>query len=188
MEKNGENKGTKETGVSTPTLTKSDRSPHESIILNIMYWGILCRDLENLTKTHTNRPNSQIPECTCSISHNAPLRAEMCTFLFWMEHCGIWNMFILGFVKLVYHCLILLTRFCLFYTPWETTSVYWLILHCHNSIVISRYHHLGQYIVCLYIPDHYAIIVWYGRSRYVLITPTLKYKCFDEIVMNDCTV
>ena len=35
-----------------------------------------------------NRPFSQIPECTCSISHNAPLRTEMCTFLFSMEHCG----------------------------------------------------------------------------------------------------
>ena len=46
--------------------------------------------------------NSQIPECTCSISYNAPFRTEMCTFLFWMEHCGIWNRCILGFVKLVY--------------------------------------------------------------------------------------
>ena len=49
-----------------------------------------------------NRHNSQIPECTCSISHNAPFRTEMCTFLFWMEHCGIWNRCILGLVKLVY--------------------------------------------------------------------------------------
>ena len=39
------------------------------------------------------------PECTCSISHNAPFRTEMCTFLFWMEHCGIWNRCILGFVN-----------------------------------------------------------------------------------------
>ena len=46
--------------------------------------------------------NSQIPEYTCSISHNVPFRTEMCTFLFWMEHCGIWNRCILGFVKLVY--------------------------------------------------------------------------------------
>ena len=43
-----------------------------------------------------NLPNSQIPECTCAISHNAPFRTEMCTFLFWMEHCGIWNSCILG--------------------------------------------------------------------------------------------
>ena len=28
--------------------------------------------------------NLQIPECTCSISHNAPFRTEMGTFLFWM--------------------------------------------------------------------------------------------------------
>ena len=49
-----------------------------------------------------NWPNSQIPKCTCSISHNAPFRTEMCTFLFWKEHCGIWNRYILGFVKLVY--------------------------------------------------------------------------------------
>ena len=50
-----------------------------------------------------NWPNSQIPECTCSISHNATSRTEMCTFLFWMLHCGIWNRCILGFVKLVYY-------------------------------------------------------------------------------------
>ena len=46
----------------------------------------------------TNWTNSQIPECTCTISHNDPFRTEMCTFLFWVEHCGIWNMCILGFV------------------------------------------------------------------------------------------
>ena len=46
-----------------------------------------------------NRSISQIPECTCSISHNAPSTKEMCTFLFWMEHCGIWNRCILGFVN-----------------------------------------------------------------------------------------
>ena len=46
-----------------------------------------------------NRPISKIPECTCSISHNTPFRTEMCTFLFWMEHCGIWNRCILGFMN-----------------------------------------------------------------------------------------
>ena len=48
-----------------------------------------------------NWPTSQIPKCTCSISHNALFKAEMCTFLFWIVHCGIWNRCILGFVKLV---------------------------------------------------------------------------------------
>ena len=46
-----------------------------------------------------NKPISQIPECTCSISPSASFRTEMCTFLFWMEHCGIWNRCILGFVN-----------------------------------------------------------------------------------------
>ena len=49
-----------------------------------------------------NRPNSQIPQCTCPTSHNAPFRTEMCTFLFWMVHCGIWYRCIVGFVRLVY--------------------------------------------------------------------------------------
>ena len=48
-----------------------------------------------------NWPNSQMPECIYSISHNAPFRTEICTFLFSMEHCGISNRCILGFVKLV---------------------------------------------------------------------------------------
>ena len=38
--------------------------------------------------TDTNRPISQIPQCTCPISHNTPFRTEMCTFLFWMVHCN----------------------------------------------------------------------------------------------------
>ena len=44
-----------------------------------------------------NKPILQIPECNCSISHNAPFKTEMCTFLFWMGHCRIWNRCILGF-------------------------------------------------------------------------------------------
>ena len=38
-----------------------------------------------------NWPNSQMSQCTCSISHNAPFRIEMCTLLFWMVHCGVQN-------------------------------------------------------------------------------------------------
>ena len=48
-----------------------------------------------------NWPNSQISECTCSISYNAPFKTEMCAFLFWIDHCWIWNRCILGFVKLL---------------------------------------------------------------------------------------
>ena len=52
-------------------------------------------------------PNSQIPQCTCSISHNATFRTEMCTFLFWMMHWGIWNNCIVGIVRLAYCCCLL---------------------------------------------------------------------------------
>ena len=47
-------------------------------------------------------PLSQIPQRTSPISHNAPFRTEMCTFLFWMVHCGIWERCIVGFVQRVY--------------------------------------------------------------------------------------
>ena len=49
-----------------------------------------------------NKPISQIPKCTCHISHNAPFRTEMYTFLFWMLYCGTWDRCILGFVRLIF--------------------------------------------------------------------------------------
>ena len=47
-------------------------------------------------------PNLQISLCTCPISHNAPSRTEMCIFLLWVEHCGIWDRYIVRHVRLVY--------------------------------------------------------------------------------------
>ena len=88
-----------------------------------------CRDSfeKRFTPASSDQPNSQIPECTCSISHNAPFRTEMCTFLFWMERCGIWNRCILGFVKLVYCVLLYKIRswFAMMVhgTPWPVLVV-----------------------------------------------------------------
>ena len=61
-------------------------------------WSQWSRGIYRNPEHTANRSIPQIPECTCSISHNAPFRTEMCTFLFWMEHCGIWNKCILGFL------------------------------------------------------------------------------------------
>ena len=36
------------------------------------------------------------------VPYHAPIRTEMCTYLFWLVHCGIWKRCIVGFVKLVY--------------------------------------------------------------------------------------
>ena len=53
-----------------------------------------------------NRPISQIPECICAISHNAPFcnrNVHTCAhFCYKMLHCGIWHRCILGFVRWVY--------------------------------------------------------------------------------------
>ena len=31
------------------------------------------------------------PQCNCPITHNTAFRTELCTFLFWMVHCGVWE-------------------------------------------------------------------------------------------------
>ena len=66
----------------------------------------------------TNRAISQIPECTCPISHTDPFRTQMRTFLFWMQHCGIWNRCILGFVNKVNLCGYLTTM-----RPWRCHAI-----------------------------------------------------------------
>ena len=56
-----------------------------------LYWVM---DMDFYTHiNNSNRPNLQ--------SHSAPFRTEIRTFLIWMEHCGIWNKCVLGFVKLI---------------------------------------------------------------------------------------
>ena len=78
-------------------------SQMKSVRTDVM-WVILCYWSHILSLRKSNdRPISQIPECTSSISHNAPFRTEMCTFLFWMKHCGIWNWCIQGFVAQVHY-------------------------------------------------------------------------------------
>ena len=56
---------------------------------------------QNLKTIGPHRPISQIPECTSSIFNNTPFRTEMCTYLSWMAHYGIWNWCIQGFVNWV---------------------------------------------------------------------------------------
>ena len=68
------------------------------------YWSLAVGVWEKSIKLeNANWPDSQVPECTCSISHNAPFRTDTCKFLFWMEHfCSEWNRCILWGVKLFY--------------------------------------------------------------------------------------
>ena len=69
-----------------------------SLTQNILYQGIIVI----YSPTFFNWPNSRIPECTCSISHNAPFRTEICdqihesqnapipypTMLHWEQKCA----------------------------------------------------------------------------------------------------
>ena len=48
------------------------------------------------------RVNLQVSQCNCPISHNAPFRTEMYTFLFWMVHRGIWDRYIVGLPRSPY--------------------------------------------------------------------------------------
>ena len=75
------------------TMTSS-RDTCKMLIIHI-HWN-MCQ----WTPYFTNWSNSQFPECTGS--YNAPFRTEICTFLVWIRHCGIWTSRIQGFVKLVY--------------------------------------------------------------------------------------
>ena len=77
-------------------------------------------------------PNSQIPQCTCPIFHNAPLRTKICTSLFWMMHCGIWD-YIVGFVRLIYWLMLLIAWLTGITVNWGIPHLHWELLHCNAS-------------------------------------------------------
>ena len=47
---------------------------------------------KNSTTISANWHNSQIRQCTCSISHNAPFKTEMCSFCFEWRIVLLWDM------------------------------------------------------------------------------------------------
>ena len=66
------------------------------------------------------------PRITFSMSHSASFRTEMYTFLFWVEHCGIWNRSIPGFVKSVSCCAVCMAY--PFMCRWSSGGVLWSLL------------------------------------------------------------
>ena len=71
--------------IGYPLITHEVRASFRGMSLAILNW-----------------PVAQFPQCTSLTPHNAPFRTEMCTFLFWMMHCGIQDWCIVGFVRLIY--------------------------------------------------------------------------------------
>ena len=66
--------------------------------LNYCLFHVDAEEYKMQVHIYNDRPNSQIPQYTYPISHNAPFRTEMCIFVFWMVHCVIWNRCIVRFV------------------------------------------------------------------------------------------
>ena len=56
---------------------------------------LLLDTIAHIVIHHSSRPRkwpvAHLPHCTSPISHNASFRTEMCTFQFWIMHCGIWH-------------------------------------------------------------------------------------------------
>ena len=91
-------------GYSISTGQRPAQTSHDSIYTSIAQYQ---KNVSPLTKVwsgllifYINRPISQIPECICAISHNAPFVTEMCTRVhisvtkwcivgFCLMHCGI---------------------------------------------------------------------------------------------------
>ena len=69
------------------------------MITSEFYLLILFSELFDIGNTINQ--SHEPPQCSCPISYNAPFRTEMCTFLFRMMHCRIWDSCIVRFVKLV---------------------------------------------------------------------------------------
>ena len=76
------------------SLAVSSGFPAQRASNTELWWFLCCLPrvpIEGAVEWSMKLHNSHIPECTCPIPHNAPFRTEMCTFLFWMEHFGIWH-------------------------------------------------------------------------------------------------
>ena len=100
----------------------------------------------------------------------------MCPFLFWMEHCGIWNMCILRFVRLVYsdpcnpHMRLRKRAIILFFQPCDIP--YGWITNCRREIV-SKLYHTDE--VVIHTPDNVRPTVGISYRR-PTISPVL-YEC-----------
>ena len=71
--------------------------PRSRFRFSVSIWNFIYTSSQHCCRDTTNRLILQIPQCTCPISHNAPFGTEMCTFQFWMVHCGILDRYIVGY-------------------------------------------------------------------------------------------
>ena len=100
----------------------------------LLFLQFVYRRLVKLSETMwvANKPISQIPQCTCPISHSAPFRTEVGTFLFRMVHFGMWI-----------SCIVVFVNFDLMWSPW---LLLWL---CHCDVI--QWDKQSHVICCWYL-------------------------------------
>ena len=89
-------------------------------------------------KTGTHLSSFHSNYCTCIISHNAPFRIQMCTFLFSMVYCGMRTKCIVRFFRLVhsnslknpFHCNSIFGHRCIFCTCYDRQHSYCVMRKC----------------------------------------------------------
>ena len=153
--------------------------------------GSSCRNICLYNTSQDLWPYSQIPEYTCSISHNALFRTEMCIFLFCIEHCGIWIRCILGFVELFLEfrfallwCVLLLSVTIWLYTCRIWDPFYW---HGVNSIQAWIINHMASNVwdeITQYPFSNFSgctVDVWEWISNFIphFIMDVITYPCWD---------
>ena len=97
-----------------------------------------------------NRPISQIPRYTCPISHDAPFRTEMCTFMFWMVHSRIWAGVLCGLWML--SIILVLPDCCQFRdSRWMCKNAgeiwYFIFNHIHQSTIFETLTYVANEIL-----------------------------------------
>ena len=94
-----------------------------------------------------NWPVSRVPQCACWVTCSAPSGAEVCTFLFWMVHCGMPGRCAVELVRLVYHyyCLTDLSKLLCGTYDVEICFMLYLYIYvfmlylCHVTVLWNAY-------------------------------------------------
>ena len=94
-----------------------------------------------------NWPVSRVPQCACWMTCSASSGAEVCTFLFWMVHCGMPGRCAVRWVRLVYHyyCLTYLSKLLCGTYDVEICFMLYLYVYvfmlylCHVTVLWNAY-------------------------------------------------
>ena len=112
-----------------------------------LLWSLSLQTLDYTCRIEINWPVSRVPQCACWMTCSASSGAEVCTFLFWMVHCGMPGRCAVGWVRLVYHyyCLTDLSKLLCGTYDVEICFMLYLYLYvfmlylCHVTVLWNAY-------------------------------------------------